>query len=244
MSLIIVIPTYKEAENLPLMVSALLNLPRPDLNILVVDDNSPDGTGDIAERLKKETGRVDVIHRAGKLGLGTAYLEGFRHALKQGAEIIGQMDCDFSHPVDKVLPMCEAIPQDADLVLGSRYIPGGSLDEDWPVWRKALSGFGNLYSRTILGIPWMDVTGGFKFWSRDLLSRMPLERIRSNGYVFQVEMNYVAYLMGAKILEMPFYFADRKIGESKMSFRIQIEAAIRVWKLLGIHKDLKNRRLV
>jgi len=244
LSLIIVIPTYKEAENLPLMVSALLNLSLPDLKILVVDDNSPDGTGDIAEALKRETGRVDVIHRTGKLGLGTAYINGFKYALEQGATIIGQMDCDFSHPVDKVPPLCDALAQGAELALGSRYIPGGSLDDNWPAWRKALSGFGNLYSRTILRIPLKDVTGGFKFWKRELLERMPLDQIRSNGYVFQVEMNYVAYLLGAKMVEIPFYFADRRLGESKMSLKIQIEAALRVWRLLKIHHDLSKRRLV
>lgn len=244
MSLIIVIPTYKEAENLPLMVSALLNLPIPELQILVVDDNSPDGTGDIAERLKRETGRVDVVHRTGKLGLGTAYITGFKHALDHGAQVIGQMDCDFSHPVDKVQPLYDALSRGADLALGSRYIPGGSLDENWPAWRKALSGFGNFYSRTILNIPIKDVTGGFKFWKRELLERMPLDQIRSNGYVFQVEMNYVAYLLNAKMVEIPFYFADRKLGESKMSFKIQIEAAIRVWRLLEIHKELSKRRMV
>lgn len=244
MSLTIVIPTYKEAENLPLMVSALLNLSIPHLNILVVDDNSPDGTGDIAEKLKHETGRVDVVHRKGKLGLGTAYITGFKYALDHGAQIIGQMDCDFSHPVDKVQPLCDALAKGADLALGSRYIPGGSLDENWPAWRKALSGFGNFYSRTILNLPIKDVTGGFKFWKRELMERMPLDQIRSNGYVFQVEMNYVAHLLNAKMVEIPFYFADRKLGVSKMSFKIQIEAAIRVWSLLKIHKELSMRRLV
>jgi len=236
----IVIPTYNEAENLPKLISALFELQMPDLNVLVVDDNSPDGTGQIAEDLGvKYEGRVKVMHRAGKLGLGTAYIQGFQRAIEDGAEAIGQMDADFSHPPEKVLELAETI-QSCDMVLGSRYVPGGKLDEQWPFWRKALSGFGNFYARTILGMSLRDVTGGFRLWRRETLLGMPLERVRSNGYVFQVEMAYVASKLGYKFKEIPIYFADRRWGESKMSFRIQIEAAVRVWQLAGMYRDLKS----
>jgi dolichol-phosphate mannosyltransferase len=236
----IVIPTYNEAENLTKLVNALMELPL-DLNILVVDDNSPDGSGEIAEKLKIETGgRVDVIHRSGKLGLGSAYIHGFKHAIAQGADFIGQMDADFSHPMDKI-PALVNVLEDYDFSLGSRYVTGGSLDENWPFWRKALSGFGNLYARTILGMKIRDVTGGFRIWRKKTLQSMPLERIRSNGYIFQVEMAYVATRLGFKCKEIPIHFADRRWGESKMSFRIQFEAAFRTWVLLGMYHDLHQK---
>lgn len=233
-----VVPTYNEAENLPKLVAEVLALPLPDLNILVVDDNSPDGTGALAEELGRQyEGRVKVMHRAGKLGLGTAYIAGFKFAIADGAEAIGQMDADFSHPIDKIVVMAQTLPT-CDAVIGSRYVPGGSLDERWPFWRKALSGFGNFYARTILGLATRDVTGGFKLWRRETLQAMPLERIRSNGYVFQVEMNYVAQRLGFVFKEIPIYFKDRRFGESKMSFKIQIEAALRTWQLPGMYRDL------
>jgi dolichol-phosphate mannosyltransferase len=236
----IIIPTYNETENLPKLVETIFQLPLSDLNILVVDDNSPDGTGKIAEELGLKTGgRVEVIHRAGKLGLGTAYIQGFQYAIAHGADYIGQMDADFSHPIDKIPEMVSAL-ESCDAVIGSRYVAGGKLDERWPFWRKALSGFGNFYARTILGMSIQDVTGGFKLWKRDTLSSMPLDRIRSNGYVFQVEMSYVATRLGFKFREIPIYFADRRLGQSKMSMRIQIEAAVRVWQLPRMYRDLKT----
>lgn len=238
MKLTLVIPTYNEAENLPRLVSALFDLPMPGLSLLVVDDNSPDGTGKLADELSAQTnGRVDVLHRAGKLGLGSAYIQGFQHALERGAEAVGQMDADFSHPIDK-LPVLVDLLQGCDFVIGSRYVPGGKLDERWPVWRKALSGFGNFYARTILGMRIRDVTGGYKLWKAATLRGMPLQRIRSNGYVFQVEMNYVATKLGFTCKESPIYFADRRWGTSKMNFRIQVEAAVRTWQLLGMYRDL------
>lgn len=236
----IVIPTYNEAENLPKLVSALFTLPYPDLSLLVVDDNSPDGTGQIADQLSLETqGRVQVLHRAGKLGLGSAYIQGFQRAMELGAEAVGQMDADFSHPVEKIPEIIETLAG-CDVVLGSRYVAGGKLDERWPFWRKGLSAFGNFYARTLLGLPIHDVTGGFRMWKRATLQGMPLERVRSNGYVFQVEMTYVASRLGYKFKEIPIYFADRRWGKSKMSFRIQIEAALRVWLLPGMYRDLKK----
>lgn len=237
----IVIPTYNEAENLPKLAAAIFALPVKDLSLLVVDDNSQDGTGEIAEKLNLEyDGRVHVLHRAGKLGLGTAYIQGFGRAMLLGAEAIGQMDADFSHPVEKI-PELIAKLERCDMVLGSRYVPGGSLDESWPFWRKALSGFGNFYARTILGMSLRDVTGGFRLWRRATLEGMPLNRIRSNGYVFQVEMAYVASRLGYKFLEIPIHFMERRKGQSKMSFRIQLEAAVRVWALASQYRDLPKK---
>jgi len=237
----VVVPTYNEAENLPKLISALFSLPHQDLQVLVVDDNSPDGTGRIADDLAMESGgRVQVLHRAGKLGLGTAYIQGFRLALDSGAEAVAQMDADFSHPPEKISELHRAL-QSCDAALGSRYIPGGQLDERWPLWRKSLSTFGNFYARTILGLPLRDVTGGYRIWRRETLLGMPLQSIRSNGYIFQVEMAYVASKLGYTFQEVPFYFADRRWGRSKMSMRIQLEAAIRVWQLKRIYKDLKLR---
>jgi len=234
----IVIPTFNEAENLPVLVEKVLTLPLPDLSILVVDDNSPDGTGQIAEDLgKKYNGRVQVLHRAGKLGLGTAYIQGFQIAIQNGAEAVGQMDADFSHPPEKIVELVKTL-ESCDMALGSRYVPGGQLDERWPFWRKALSGFGNFYARTILGLKLQDVTGGYRLWKSSTLSAMPLDRIRSNGYIFQVEMAYVATKLGFHFKEIPIYFADRRWGQSKMSIRIQLEAAIRVWQLPGMYRDL------
>jgi dolichol-phosphate mannosyltransferase len=234
----IVVPTYNEAENLPKLVSALFSLPLPELSLLVVDDNSPDGTGKLAEEQKPlYPGRVEVLHRPGKMGLGSAYLQGFQQALRQGAEAVVQMDADFSHPSEKLVEMAALLPNH-DVVLGSRYIQGGSVDERWPLWRKTLSGGGNLYARTILGLKVRDVTGGFRMWKRETLNAMPLERIRSNGYVFQVEMCYVATKLGFHFKEIPIYFADRRWGKSKMNFRIQLEAAVRTWQLPGMYRDL------
>jgi dolichol-phosphate mannosyltransferase len=235
-----IVPTYNEAENLPKLVSAVFALPMPELHLLIVDDNSPDGTGKIADELKEQTaGRVDVIHRAGKLGLGTAYIQGFQYALAHGADAIGQMDADFSHPIDKI-PELVALLDQCDFAIGSRYVAGGSLDENWPLWRKGLSAFGNIYARLILGLAIRDVTGGFKLWKAETLRRMPLTRVRSNGYVFQVEMNYVATRLGFRARETPIYFADRRWGQSKMNFRIQMEAALRTWQLPGMYRDLKK----
>ncbi|MCJ7702040.1 MAG: polyprenol monophosphomannose synthase [Anaerolineales bacterium] len=241
MQLTIVIPTYNEAENLPNLTAALFGLPL-DVHLLVVDDASPDGTGEIAEGLKSDyPGRVSVVHRSGKLGLGTAYIHGFHQALAQGAQVVGQMDADFSHPPEKLSEMTAAL-ETCDVVIGSRYIQGGRLDERWPLWRKGLSGFGNLYARAILGLAVRDTTAGFRIWRRETLEGMPLERIQSNGYAFQVEMTYVATRLGYRFNEIPIYFADRRWGESKMSWQIQMEAAVRVWQLLLDYRDLHPRK--
>ena len=240
MRITVIVPTYNEAENLPRLVSALFRLPL-DLSLLIVDDNSPDGTGDIADELAKEyEGRLRVLHREGKLGLRSAYLQGFRLALDGGADAVGQMDADFSHDPAKLPEMAEAL-ETSDVVLGSRYVSGGSVDERWPLWRKALSAFGNAYARAILGFPLRDVTTGYRLWRRETLLGMPLERIRANGYIFLVEMAYLAYALGYRFAEVPIYFADRKWGKSKMSFKIQVEAALRVWQVRWEYRDIRAK---
>lgn len=236
----IVIPTYNEAENIANLASALLDLPLYGIKILVVDDNSPDGTGEIIDEISRNRpDRISALHRSEKKGLGSAYIEGFRHAIGLGADAIVQMDADFSHPPEKILELLQTL-NNTDVAIGSRYIPGGNLDEQWPVWRKGLSVFGNIYAKTILHLPVSDATGGFRAWRRETLLGMPLEKVRSNGYAFQVEMIFLAYRLGYSIVEVPFYFADRRWGTSKMSFEIQLEAAYRVWQMLFEYRDLKT----
>jgi dolichol-phosphate mannosyltransferase len=240
MKLTVVIPTYNEIENLPKMAAALFDLPLPDLNLLIVDDNSPDGTGELAEDLAKQyAGRISVMHRPGKQGLGTAYLQGFTQALVEGADFICQMDADFSHSPQKIVEMYAEI-ENYDLVIGSRYVEGGELDRDWPIWRKWLSSFGNIYARIILWLPVRDVTAGFRMWRKHVLESMPLHRVRSNGYAFQIEMANMAYRLGFRIKEIPIYFAERNRGTSKMSLQIQLEAALRVFQILLAYRDLKS----
>jgi dolichol-phosphate mannosyltransferase len=238
----IVTPTYNEAENLPKLVSALFSLPL-DLNVLIVDDNSPDGTGKIADELvQKFPGHVDVLHRPGKMGLRSAYLNGFQKILDGDSQALVQMDADFSHDPSALVEMAKLL-ESCDVVLGSRYVKGGSVDKRWPIWRKSLSAFGNFYARTILRLPLHDVTTGYRMWRRETLQRMPLERIQSNGYIFLVEMMYLAHCLQFKIGEVPIYFADRRLGKSKMSIKIQMEAAIRVWQVLWHYRDLKKAGL-
>lgn len=240
MRITVVLPTYNEAENLSKLVSALLSLPL-DLSVLVVDDHSPDGTGVIADELaNRHTGKVFVLHRAGKLGLRSAYIEGFGKAFELGADMVVQMDADFSHDPAVLTKMARCVTS-CDVVIGSRYVKGGSLDECWPAWRKFLSAFGNFYARTILAFPLRDVTTGYRMWRREALQNMPLDRIRSNGYIFLVEMAYVAYRMGYKITETPIHFADRRWGKSKMSLKIQLEAAVRIWDVWWHYRDLRRQ---
>ena len=235
MKIIQVIPTYNEAQNLPILISALLAQPIPNLNILIVDDNSPDGTGDVADQLAREhPQQIAVLHRPGKEGLGKAYLQGFREALNRGADVIGMMDADLSHPPDR-LPALLAALDEADVAIGSRYVSGGSVDRDWPIWRKGMSWFGNAYARTILSLPIQDATGGYRLWRRTALEAFPFEDARSNGYVFIVELAYLASLAGLSFAEVPIYFAERTQGKSKMSLKIQLEAAFRVWQLRRLH---------
>jgi dolichol-phosphate mannosyltransferase len=228
------------------MVAALLAQPLPDLRLVVVDDASPDGTGRIADGLAEQhPQQLSVIHRTGQRGLGTAYVAGFRRALDQGSEAVVQMDCDFSHSPGYV-PSFLARLADYDLVVGSRYVESGRLDERWEKGRVALSVWANFYARTILGIRVRDATAGFKVWRRATLLGLNLDRIWSNGYVFQVEMAYVAQRLGYRVVELPIYFEDRRIGRSKMTVPIKFEAAWRVWQVWLRHRRLTpaDRRVV
>jgi dolichol-phosphate mannosyltransferase len=242
MQLTAVIPTYNEAENLPNLIDALFSLRLPELKVIVVDDGSPDGTGRVAEDLVAAyPNRISVLHRERKLGLGSAYITGFGRALEAGAEAVAQMDADFSHPPEKLIELHDQLA-DFDVAMGSRYVRGGSVDVGWPLWRKGLSYFGNLYARTILHLPVHDATGGYRVWRRETLLGLPLQRVRSNGYAFQVEMAYIAHRSGFSFCEVPFYFADRRWGVSKMSLAIQMEAARRIWQLLIEYRDLPRAR--
>lgn len=233
----VVIPTYNEAENLPGLVSALFRLPL-DLRLLVVDDNSPDGTGQIAENLSAANGgRLAVLHRPEKMGLGSAYIQGFRYFLNQKVDAVGQMDADFSHDPTAMIAMAKKL-ESSDLVLGSRYIHGGSVDKRWSPRRKNLSAWGNFYARHLLGFSFQDATTGYRLWRSNALRSIPLERIQSNGYIFQVETLYLAYRLEFLISEIPIHFSERRFGKTKMSFTIQLEAALRVWQLPYIYRDI------
>lgn len=239
--LMVVLPTYNERENLPRITQALFALGLPGLEILVVDDNSPDGTGQLAESLRTQyEEKVHVLHRTEKNGLGPAYLAGFQKAIDLGADLIVQMDADGSHQPKYLHDMLNLIKTN-DLVIGSRFMPGGGVDKSWSFFRKLLSLWANrIYTPAILGLPLYDATGGFKMWRRETLQGMDIShRIQSNGYVFQVEMSYVAHRLGYKLGEFPIYFPDRTIGESKMSSTVAIEAALRVWQILSRHHALR-----
>jgi dolichol-phosphate mannosyltransferase len=226
----VVLPTYNEAENLGNMVHALLALDLP-VDVLVVDDNSPDGTGAIADALAKDfEGRVSVLHRKRKSGLGDAYLAGFRHALEAGAERVFEMDADFSHPVD-ALPAMIRLAEDYDVVVGSRYAKGGSLDERWSWPRRLLSRLGNVYARAVTGLKVNDTTAGFKCFRREALERLPLGDVRSQGYNFQIEMALRCQRAGLRVAEYPIYFRERDAGVSKMTPAIAVEALWRLWQL-------------
>jgi dolichol-phosphate mannosyltransferase len=239
MSTIAVVPTYNEADNVPPLTAALLDLAVPDLSILIVDDNSPDGTGEVADELAAaHPGRVRVLHRPEKEGLGTAYKAGFQDALALGAERVVQMDADFSHSPSYIPEMLDLLAS-YDCVVGSRYVPGGKLDERWEFGRYLLSWWANtIYTRLILGTRQRDTTAGFKAWRADTLRGIGLHRIHSNGYDFQVEMTYVAEKLGYRIKEIPIYFEDRRIGQSKMTVPVKIESALRVWDILRRHRRL------
>jgi dolichol-phosphate mannosyltransferase len=239
--IMVVIPTYNEAENLPTMAGELLALDLPDLAILIVDDNSHDGTGKIADELThRHLDRMHVIHREGKLGLGTAYVTGFQYALEQWADRIVQMDADFSHS-PSYIPQLVAATDEYDVAVGSRYVSGGSLDERWSWWRFFLSWWANsVYTRLILGVRVKDATAGFKCWRRATLEGIGLDRVRSNGYVFQVEMAYLTEKLGYRFLEIPIHFEDRRIGRSKMTVPVKIEAALRTFQIRWRHRNTQR----
>ncbi len=218
---IVVVPTYNEIENLPLLLPQILEQD-PRIEVLVVDDDSPDGTGKWAEEIAAGEPRVHVLHRAAKEGLGKADRAGLRMALDLGADFVIQMDADFSHPPDALRSMLTEI-EDADVVLGSRYLRGITV-VNWPIERILLSYFGNLYVRKITGLPISDTTGGFRCMRRSVLEKIPFDRIRSDGYAFQIELNYRFVWLGARIAEIPFFFLDRTRGVSKLTLRIGLEA--------------------
>ncbi len=227
--ILVIIPTYDEAENLPRIVPRVLE--QDDrIDVLVVDDASPDGTGAIADALAAEEPRVHVLHRSGKQGLGRAYLAGFYYGLDEGYDILFEMDADFSHPPD-ALPTLISKLDEADVVIGSRYVDGRVTVSNWPMSRLLISYFGSRYARIITGMPVSDGTGGFNGWKRSVLEKVKLDRVRSNGYAFQIELKFRAWRAGFKLVESPILFTERDTGESKMSKRIVREAVWRVWWL-------------
>ncbi len=232
---IVVLPTYNERENLPLMIETLLQLEIPGLEVLVVDDNSPDRTGDLAEELRREYADrfpIHVAHRPQKLGLGPAYIDGFGRALALGADYIVEMDADFQHDPKIIREFRHWIEQ-YDVVVGCRYIPGGSVEDRWSFFRKLLSRGGSIYARMILGLRVHDPTGGFKCFRASALQQLDLSRIRSSGYTFQIEMSYACQRAGLRVKEVPIRFIDRERGSSKMSMKIATEATWRVWQIKG-----------
>lgn len=238
--IIVIMPTFNEAANLPSIIREILALDIAGLEVMVVDDNSPDGTGRIADELATAYGsRLHVMHRPAKQGLGTAYVAGFAWALRQGADYIVQMDADFSHH-PTYLPLMIQNMQDHDVVVGSRYVPGGRVDEDWPAWRRFLSWWGSkIYAPAVLGLHVHDATSGFKCLRRRVLEDIGLPEVRSNGYIFQVEIAYLCQKKGFRILEIPIYFEDRVLGKSKMSVKINSEAAWRVWQMKWRYRNRK-----
>ncbi len=225
---IVVIPTYNEIENINKLFDVLLSI-EPSLNILIVDDNSPDGTSEAVRKRMEETNRIHLLKRAGKMGLGTAYCDGFQYAIKAGFDYIFQMDADFSHDPKDLLRFIEAL-QEVDIVLCSRYVTGVNV-VNWPMSRLLLSYFANAYTRIITGMPVKDATGGFKGFRSEVLKLIDFSNIKSNGYAFQIEMTFRLWVKGAKIRELPIIFIDRINGVSKMSKNIVYEAAYLVWKL-------------
>ncbi len=226
---LIVTPTYNERDNLPEFVRSVLGV-APEVHVLVVDDGSPDGTGKVADELAQEDARITVLHRPGKLGLGTAYVDGFTRGLTEGFEYFVEMDTDLSHDPKYLPAFFEAFAAGADVVIGSRNIAGGGV-EGWGLGRHVLSKGGSLYARSILGVDVMDLTSGYKGYSRRALEAIDLDSVRSNGYSFQIETTFRALLRGMKVTEVPIVFVDRRAGESKMSRRIFAEAVVMVWKL-------------
>jgi dolichol-phosphate mannosyltransferase len=228
MKAIVIVPTYNEAENIANLINKIFSVDS-NLNILVIDDNSPDGTAEIVKRISEKDPRVHLIKRPGKLGLGTAYIEGFKYALANGYEAIFEMDADFSHNPEDIPRFLDAL-EDADLVIGSRYLTGVNVI-NWPLRRLMLSYFANLYTRIITGMPVRDATGGYKCFRAEALKQIDLDKIKTNGYGFQIEMNFRFWAKGFRVKEIPIVFVDRRNGVSKMNKKIILEAVFLVWKL-------------
>lgn len=228
MKTLVIIPTYNELENLPRLLPAVLAKDH-SIDILIVDDNSPDGTAGFVEREMQTNRRLHLVKRPSKQGLGTAYIAGFKYALQNNYDYIFEMDADFSHDPNEILKFLVEI-KNADLVIGSRYVTGVNVI-NWPMRRLLLSWFANLYTRFITGMPVHDATGGFKCFRKEVLEKINLDKVRSNGYAFQIEMNFKAWKNGFKVKEIPIIFVDRVKGKSKMSRKIVREAVTMVWKL-------------
>ncbi len=228
MKCLVIIPTYNEKDNIPVIVEQILARD-PAIEVLVIDDNSPDGTGQIIDGMVKKNQRVNVIHRPGKMGLGTAYVTGFKWALTKQYDYVCEMDADFSHPPATLNVFLEKIKQ-YDLVIGSRYVKGINV-VNWPLRRLLLSYFANIYARIVTGVPVRDLTAGFKCYRRAVLEAINLDRIKSNGYAFQIEMHFNAYYKGFKVIEVPIVFEARKMGQSTMNKKIVYEAVWMVWRL-------------
>ncbi|MCY4010414.1 MAG: polyprenol monophosphomannose synthase [Chloroflexi bacterium] len=243
MRIFIVIPTYNEVENLHLLVDAILELAIPDLGILIVDDDSPDGTGHLADELASQhLGVVRVLHRQGDKGFRKSLVAGLSEAMNLGAEIILQMDADFSHPPQYIASLLDCVQGEADVAIGSRYVPGGSTAADWHPLRRALSRFANqVYVRSFLRMPICDATGGFRAYKRSVLTGLGMAEIRSNGYSFQVESIYRCFCLGYRIEEVPIHFPDRIRGTSKMNWQIALEAAWRVLLLRWRYRSLRQK---
>ena len=228
MKAIVIVPTYNEAENIANLIDKIFSVDS-NLHILVIDDNSPDGTAEIVKRISEKDPRVHLIKRPGKLGLGTAYIEGFKYALANGYEAIFEMDADFSHNPEDIPRFLDAL-EDADLVIGSRYLTGVNVI-NWPLRRLMLSYFANLYTRIITGMPVRDATGGYKCFRAEALKQIDLDKVKTNGYGFQIEMNFRFWAKGFRVKEIPIVFVDRRNGVSKMNKKIILEAVFLVWKL-------------
>lgn len=225
---LVVVPTFNEAENVPRLLPRILNQ-APFVEVLVVDDGSPDGTADLVRGMQQANPRVHLLVRPAKMGLGTAYVEGFKFAIRNGFDLVFEMDADFSHDPAEIPNFLRAI-EEADLVIGSRYTNGVRV-VNWPIKRLLLSYFANVYTRFMIGLPLHDATGGFKCYRRSVLEAIDLDRIRSNGYAFQIEMSYKAWKKGFRLTEIPIVFHDRRSGQSKMSKSIVHEAFFMLWKL-------------
>lgn len=235
--LTVVIPTYNEKENIERIVAAILSQPL-DLGVLIVDDNSPDGTGEIADAMAARDERIEVLHREGKQGLGTAYRAGFRYAMSRGAQYMFEIDADFSHNPDDI-PRLYAAAREADAAVGSRYIKGGGC-ENWSFLRWMISRGGNIYTKLVARTRTVDTTSGFRCYSRRVLEAIPLDRVTSQGYAFQIEMTYVAEALGFRIVEVPIVFVDREGGQSKMDADIFWEGLKVVWRLRRKYADLRK----
>lgn len=227
MKALVCIPTYNEKDNIEAIVSAVLQVTESDTHVLVIDDNSPDGTGEIVTRLQSGQPRLHLLSRAGKEGLGRAYIAGFKWALENGYDVIVEMDADFSHRPEDLVKILKAIAP-VDFAIGSRYVDGGRT-VNWGLLRKIISRGGSLYTRWILGYPLADWTGGFNAWKKETLHAINLDRVKSNGYSFQIELKYRALKAGCRGIEVPIVFEDRRVGQSKMTMKIVTEAFTRVW---------------